>query len=436
MAKRFTLVLAVCVAVILKANCQPGKSKVFTQDIDNFWIAYDSVRACKDSLQQVAFIKTLYVDRGSKGLKAFMVARNYSPALYVKLINRYPKFWNSVRPNTLAVKEKSAEIEKSILKLKAIYPALKDAEMYFTVGGLRSGGTTTGNMVLVGTEIATGNAATDVSEFTSKWLAGVFKEQSAENIIPLNIHEYVHTQQTGDGDNLLAQAIKEGSCDFITELVIGRPMQTNYIKYGLLHEEELKANFKKDMFSPGLSNWLYNGQNAKTVADLGYFMGYRICRWYYDKASNKSSAVKDIIELNYSDTAAVENFLIKYGYYPDKPDKQALVQSFRQKQPLVLKTIPVADSDTLADASLKEITIVFSKAMDTSGYSISYGSRGKEFYPITGVKGFSADKTFFTLKAALLPGHEYEFVITSQGFSSAEGYPLLKDYTIKFKTRP
>jgi hypothetical protein len=48
---------------------------------------------------------------------------------------------------------------------------------------------------------------------------------------------------------LLRQAIKEGACDFITELVIGKLMQNNYIVYGREHETELKEQFK-EMFTP------------------------------------------------------------------------------------------------------------------------------------------------------------------------------------------
>ena len=169
--------------------------KVITSDIDNFWIAYDSIQTTTDSLKQLNFIQTLYIDKGTKGLKAFMVLRNYNAKLWVALINRYPKFWNSIRPNTLTVKSYAAEIEKSIARFKELYPDLKEAKMYFTVGGLRSGGTTMNDMVLIGSEIATGNATTDVSEFTNNWLAGVFKDQQADNLVSLNIHEYVHTQQ-------------------------------------------------------------------------------------------------------------------------------------------------------------------------------------------------------------------------------------------------
>src|SRR5574339_150676 len=87
---------------------------VFTSDINNFWMAYDSIQTTKDSLEQIRFIKTLYIDKGTKGLKAFMAARNYSAKLWVELIRKYPKFWNSIRPNTLTVKSYAAEIEMSI----------------------------------------------------------------------------------------------------------------------------------------------------------------------------------------------------------------------------------------------------------------------------------------------------------------------------------
>jgi len=289
---------------------------VFTSDIDNFWIAYDSIRTTTDSLKQVHFIATLYIDKGTKGLRSFMVLRNYSAKLWVELIRKYPKFWNSIRPNTLTVKSYSAEIEKSIAKFKELYPDLKEAKMYFTVGGLRSGGTTMNDMVLVGSEIATGNATTDVSEFTNNWLAGVFKDQQADNLVSLNIHEYVHTQQNGGYPKiLLGKAIEEGSCDFITELVIGKLLQKNYIVYGREHEATLKEEFKNEMLSNNYSNWLYNGSVAKTVADLGYFMGYSICKSYYKNATDKKKAIKEIIELNYSDNTAVEDFLKRSNYY-------------------------------------------------------------------------------------------------------------------------
>lgn len=407
---------------------------VFTSDIDHFWEAYDSVRTTKDSALQRHFIQTLYVDKGTEGLKAFMEARKYTVDGWQELIRKYPAFWESIRPNTLVVKDKSKEIEASIRQFKQLYPELKEARMYFTIGGLRSGGTVKGNMVLIGTEIATGDAYTNVSEFKNKWLADVFKAQSLNNIIPLNIHEYVHTQQTGNPLNLLGQAIGEGSCDFIAELVMGKPMQTNYIAYGRKHEAVLKEQFKEEMFAATYDNWLYNGADAKTVADLGYFMGYAICRSYYEQAANKKEAIKQIITLNYADSTAVEQFLKDSKYFKGPIDKAALVRAYNSKCPYVTGTFPFTNGDTLVDAGITELKINFSEPMSNNGYSFSYGPGGKKMDPIAKAIGYSADMRSFTVQLKLQPGQAYEFVITGNSFRSPQNYPL-QEYYFRFSTK-
>jgi hypothetical protein len=109
--------------------------KVFTADIDNFWTAYDSIQTTKDSLKQIDFIQKLYIDKGTKGLKTFMAVRNYTATLWVQLIRLYPKFWNSIRPNTLTAKSYAPEIEKSINKFKELYPGLKEAKCISLLAG-------------------------------------------------------------------------------------------------------------------------------------------------------------------------------------------------------------------------------------------------------------------------------------------------------------
>jgi hypothetical protein len=98
---------------ILSFTSKGQDTKVFTSDIDNFWTAYDSIQTTKDSLKQIGFIQNLYIDKGTKGLKAFMAVRNYDAKLWVQLIRLYPKFWSSIRPNTLTAKSYAPEIEKA-----------------------------------------------------------------------------------------------------------------------------------------------------------------------------------------------------------------------------------------------------------------------------------------------------------------------------------
>jgi uncharacterized protein YjaZ len=169
--------------------------------------------------------------------------------------------------------------------------------------------------VLIGSEIAMGNKNTDVSEFPDKRLENFFKTQSSDNIIPIVIHEYVHTQQKTEGKILLGQAIYEGACDFIAELVLKEPLTNSYLKYGSKNEKELKQQFQKEMLGEDYSNWLYNGSSSKTMGDLGYFMGYAICRSYYNQANNKNRAIKDIITLNYADQSAIIKFLEESKYF-------------------------------------------------------------------------------------------------------------------------
>jgi hypothetical protein len=414
----------------------PGQ-KVFTSDIDHFWTAYDSVQTTTDSMRQLYFIQTLYVEKGTPGLKAFMDVRDYSAPGWVSLLRKYPKFWQSIRPNTLSVKSYAPGIEASIRQFKKLYPPLTNAKMYFTVGGLRSGGTTKDSLILIGTEIATGGPETDVSEFSTKWLAGVFQNQKLDNIVPLNIHEYVHTQQRAhDINELLGYCLQEGSADFITELVMDKPRQTNYIIYGRLHEPELKKEFAAEMFSGAtLSHWLYNGGNAKDMADLGYFMGYAICGAYYGQANNKQEAIRDIIELDYSDTAATGKFLKRSGYITEPYDKAALLAAIEKKIPVVTGLAPFPNGDSTVDPSLKVLTIRFSVPMQTGHYSISPGEKGKDANPITKVAWLPGDNRSLTVAIALQPDHEYEFVCTGRSFRSVDGYSLTP-YAVHFKTRP
>ncbi len=105
----FTGILIFIVTIVSSQST----GNIFTQDIDNFWIAYDSIQTTEDHSWKLEFINNLYITKGTKGLKAFMEARDYNDTLYVELIDAYPNFWNSIRPNTLTVKNKSKELNLS-----------------------------------------------------------------------------------------------------------------------------------------------------------------------------------------------------------------------------------------------------------------------------------------------------------------------------------
>jgi len=291
------------------------KGDIFTSDIDHFWTAFDSIQTIKEKSKQVEIMQSVYIDKGTAGLKEFMQLRNFNAEKLVDAVNKYPLFWKSIRKNTLTIPPKIPAIETYRVKFKKLYPDMRPAKVYFTISSVRAAGVTQDSVIMIASELATGDQHTEVSEFPDKRIANYFKPKDSVDIISIVIHEYVHVQQKTETKVLLGQAIYEGACDFITELVMNKQLNMSYLIYGRKHEQELKEQFKKEMYGEDFSNWLYNGTTTKTMGDLGYFMGYAICRSYYRHAKDKQLAIKQIIRLNYADADAVKKFLIESGYY-------------------------------------------------------------------------------------------------------------------------
>jgi hypothetical protein len=315
---RFAGLLVAGLLLAQPGQSQAPESRIYTQDITNFWQAYDSVRTTADTATQRQLVQRLYLDRATPGLRAFAASQEYRARTYVLAVSRYPQFWASVRPVTLAVSASQPQIEQVLRRFRQLYAGYRLVEVFFTVGALNSGGTVQGQQVLIGTEIAAATPATNAAELGA-WLQRVFRAHR-NGLAELVAHEAVHTQQP-DGDaeldgktDLLGYCLQEGAADFIAELLLAKPYSTPYLDYGRQHERALWLAFKPALTSQDASQWLYNGDQVRDrPADLGYFMGYAICRAYYQQAKNKRQAVADIIELRHDKTAPHE-FLAKSGY--------------------------------------------------------------------------------------------------------------------------
>ncbi|EEF93803.1 hypothetical protein CATMIT_01560, partial [Catenibacterium mitsuokai DSM 15897] len=113
--------------------------------------------------------------------------------------------------------------------------------------GLNSSGTTLGDKVLIGAELAGGGPDTDVSEMPEprqRNLRNYFATRPADGLPLLLVHEHVHTQQKGPGPTLLAQAIYEGAADFVAERATGKLPPLDYVRYGRQNEARLKRDFR------------------------------------------------------------------------------------------------------------------------------------------------------------------------------------------------
>ncbi|WP_233503689.1 hypothetical protein [Sphingomonas psychrotolerans] len=291
---------------------------VSDQDIARFWQAFDAINAATDPAERLRLIQTIYIDPGTAGLHALMAARRYTAQQYVDAIVNWPRFWKSIRPLTARSRQAVASLNDDVAQFRRLYPGLRPASITYAIGVLRTGGTTTGDKVLIGAELALGDETVEVSELPDPLRArlGVyFASRPFANNAQNNIHEYVHTQQQETQGSLAQQVLREGVAELVAELITNRKPALPVYTYGPTHDAAIRQRFLAEMRGDDYDNWLWNSANNPFgVSDVGYYVGYRISRRYYDAARNKRRAVKELIELHYDDPAAVNALIDRSGY--------------------------------------------------------------------------------------------------------------------------
>lgn len=425
---------------VITLSCQPTEkstASVVTSDIDNFWTAYDLIVKETDSIKKIRLIDSLYIQKGTIGLEKIMEARGYSAEEYVQLISNYPKYFSSLRPNTKKSKQLAKELKQGIEKLEAVYPHLKPAKIYFTMGCMRSNGTTVDSLVLIGSELAMADKQTDISEFdgeTKKWLQTFFSTNPIDNLVLLNIHEYVHTQQKPQVNNLLSIAIREGVAEFVSTLAMDKPSATPAIDFGKKNAHLVREKFEKEMFYPNNQpKWFWsNYPNDFGVRDLGYYVGYQMCENYHKQAEDKDQAIKAMIELDFTNEGKVEAFVKKSNYFSTSLD--TLYQRFEKQRPYVLGIRQFENNSQEVDPNIAQITIDFSEALNGHNTGVDFGDLGSAYFPKNDVtkRYWSEDNKSWTISVELEPNQRYQILI-SNNFRTSEDIPL-RPYLIDFKT--
>src|SRR3954464_706699 len=115
------------------------------------------------------------------------------------------------------------------------------------------------------------------------------------------VHEYIHVQQVrelvdDEHPTVLEGSLIEGAAEFMTELLAGGGADPGIWGDVEGRESEIETAFVPDEDKTELSAWLYNGSIDK-AGDLGYWVGYRIVKSYYQGTDDKRAAIREIIEM-------------------------------------------------------------------------------------------------------------------------------------------
>ncbi|MCV9389086.1 DUF2268 domain-containing protein [Reichenbachiella ulvae] len=250
----------------------PTQAQLVTSDIPLFWQAFDQLEGKGNPFDS-------YLEQGSQGVKDFIPYRIESPRNLKKTVQKRKEDYLKIREKSLTIETHLSPIEGYYLRLDSIYPDAVFPPAYFVIGAFNSGGTSSKNGIIMGVET----------------------QQDMSYLPIIVVHELIHFNQVDITKNtLLAQSIKEGAADFLTELVTGIRMNQPAADYGMAHEKVLCEEFVQIMNDQKYHGWLYGsaGKDNDRPNDLGYWMGYQICKAYYDQAEDKSQAIINILDLN------------------------------------------------------------------------------------------------------------------------------------------
>jgi uncharacterized protein YjaZ len=181
--------------------------------------------------------------------------------------------------------------------------------VFFVIGRMNSARTVSSSGLLIGVEMNARSETTPVDELTD-WERAVTGRIA--NLPHIVAHELIHIQQSQANGNpsLLQQALREGGADFIGEMISGGIINEVQRRCGDAHAQALWPEFQKETLGADFSRWLFQGDRAKDwPADLGYYIGYKICEAFYHRTSDKREAVRRILNIT-----APEAFLSDSGY--------------------------------------------------------------------------------------------------------------------------
>jgi Predicted Zn-dependent protease (DUF2268) len=301
--KKYILVLLTLFITICSyaQNRDPLATEIITADLDRFWVALEKAgpEVNPEALDQY------YLKPGSKGIKGFTKGRIKNAEYLAAVIKSHTQYYHSIKSSTDSIAGMKDQIRQSLVKLKELYPDAIFPPVYFVIGALSSGGTSSRDGLIIGAEMYGRTSNTPTKELND-WLLSVIKP--VKEVPHIVAHELIHFQQDYDGGTLLAASLKEGSADFLAELISGRHINQHVHEFADPQEKELWLEFKEKMNGKDYTGWLYSSVKGRPN-DLGYWMGYKITKAYYDQAPSKKTAIDDILHIKDFD-----QFLTLSGY--------------------------------------------------------------------------------------------------------------------------
>jgi hypothetical protein len=290
--------IASAVAISLVACTATAAPQIHTEDVDRFYRIYDAAGGHPTAEQ----LQRDYIDAGSEGLKHLARLRNVTGARIAETLSKRPELYSGARRCMAVLPRIRERVDVALRELMRLYPQARTPPITIAVSR--------GKPVGVGSPV-TGLQIGLEALCATEWM----NPNVEDRFVHVIAHEYGHVQQAAalvdkERPTVLERALSEGGADLVAELISGK---TGYSHFGALtqgREREIETAFAADIDKTDLAQWADNS-TAETPRELGNWVGYRIVKAYYLRASDKQQALREILEL--TDAKA---FLAKSGWRP------------------------------------------------------------------------------------------------------------------------
>jgi hypothetical protein len=285
----------------LSLNAQAPAIDIVTDDVERFFSVYEAA-AGRPTAQQ---IQRDYLDRGTAGLRHLARVRNLTGERIAQANAAEPALYINARACLPVLPRVRARLARTFERLLAMYPAAQRPPVTILVSrGRPLALAGPGNGVQVALEGMCSTAA-----------ARVLDPDVDERFVHVIAHEYIHAQQApalADTEDLtvLQRSLLEGIAEFAGELISGGIAHAGIAPSAKGRERDIETRFAASIDSKDLSAWVDN-TTADEVGQLGYWVGYRIAKAHYRRASDKRAAFRAMIEM--TDARA---FLAASGWSP------------------------------------------------------------------------------------------------------------------------
>jgi hypothetical protein len=278
-------------------------------DVARFYAVYDAAGGHPSAEQ----LQRDYLDQGSAGLHDFAKLRNITGARIAATLAKKPKIYADARRCAAVLPRARSRLAAAMRKLARLYPDARFPPVTIAVGR--------------GKPVAVGDPVHGVMVGLEALCAVRYFDANVEDrFVHVIAHEYIHVQQSESlsedpHPTVLETSLAEGAAEFMGKMISGGVANPGVWAEAKGHETEIETRFVPDEDKTDLSDWLYNGTLDKP-GDLGYWVGYRIVKSYYQHAADKRQAIRDILGM--TDPKA---FLARSGWRPGgklEPEAEAV----------------------------------------------------------------------------------------------------------------